>query len=285
METQKETREMKVSPLMRILLKHKKRGLVFQGGSRSSKTYSILQYFILKSISGEWHHEVIDIVRDTTPVLKRSVMFDFFRILEGMNLYDFNNHNKTDSTYHLGTNLIRFFSLDEQNKVRGPGRDRVYLNEALHLKRIDVMQILLRTHKQFYMDYNPSEEFSWVYDEILMRDDVNFHISTYLDNPFLTRETIDEIKRLEKIDPNLWRIYGLGQRGISEATIYKNWEYADKPFEDYEGQVLYGMDFGFNDPTALVKVKYHKEGIYMKQLIYKSELTPDLVLNELNKLE
>jgi len=169
---------------MRILEKHNKRVLVFQGGSGSSKTYSILQHFIIKSLSGEWHNETIDIVRDTTPALRRSVMFDFFNILTNLGLYKIENHNRTDSTYKLGSNLIRFYSLDDQNKVRGPRRDRVYFNEALHLRKIDVMQVIIRTHKQFYMDYNPSEEFHWIYDEILTRDDITFQVSTYLDNPF-----------------------------------------------------------------------------------------------------
>src|SRR3990167_4679650 len=167
-------RRMEASPLMRILLKHKNRGLVFQGGSGSSKTQSILRYFIVQSLNGNWSNEIIDIVRDTTPALKRSVMFDFFKILEDLELYDPNKHNKTDSIYHLGTNLIRFYSLDDEQKVRGPRRDRVYFNEVLHLRRIDVMQIIIRTNKQFYMDFNPSEEFHWIYNEILIREDVTF---------------------------------------------------------------------------------------------------------------
>ena len=270
---------------MRILLKHKKRGLVFQGGSGSSKTYSILQYWIIQSLNGEWHDEVLDIVRESTPALTRSVMFDFFKILREMGLYNIDNHNRTQSTYKLGTNLFRFYSLDDENKIRGPRRDRVYFNEVLHLRKIDVTQILMRTHKQFYMDYNPSDDFSWIYEEVNLREDVTFHISTFLDNPFLDENAKKEIRRLKEFDPNLWRIYGEGMVGVAQATIYRNWHLAENTYEETEGQVLYGMDFGFNNPTVLIRIKYHKEGIYAEQLLHKSELTSDLILLELENLE
>ena len=269
---------------MQILLKNKKPILVFQGGTSSSKTYSILQYFILKCMN-EWENETIDILRRTGPALTRSVMKDFFDILNSLDMYDEDMHNKSSSSYRIGTNLIRFYSADEEQKMRGLRRDRVYFNEILEFKKIDVMQVMMRTHKEIYMDYNPSDEFSWIYDDVLTRNDVTFHISTYLDNPFRTQKTTEEIERLKLIDPNMWRIYGLGQKGVAQATIFNNWDYAERTFEQFEGQVIYGMDFGFNDPTALVRIKYHKEGIYAEQLLYKTDLTSDMIVNELKKLE
>ena len=90
--------KMKVSPLMKHLLKHNKRFLVFQGGSGSSKTYTILQYFIIKCMN-EWDNKTIDIIRRTTPSLKRSVMFDFFRILNNLNMYEPEKHNSHSDYY------------------------------------------------------------------------------------------------------------------------------------------------------------------------------------------
>lgn len=258
---------------------------MFQGGSGSSKTYTILQYFIIKSLNGDWNNEVIDILRRTTPSLTRSVMFDFFKIINELGIYKLANHNRSHLTYKLGTNLFRFYSTDEENKVRGPRRDRVYFNEALELKKIDVNQVMMRTHKQCYFDYNPSEEFHWIYEDILTRKDVTFDISTYKDNLFLAQASIDEIENYKTKDPNMWRIYGLGQRGISEATVFKNWEYAETTFDEFEGQVLYGADWGFNDPTALVRIKYHEKGIFVEQLLYKTDLTSDAIVREYDKLK
>ena len=50
--------------------------LVEQGGSRSGKTYNILNYLIAMSVT-TWDDKVIDIVRKSFPSLRQSVMFDF----------------------------------------------------------------------------------------------------------------------------------------------------------------------------------------------------------------
>lgn len=269
---------------MRILLKNDKPIIVFQGGTGSSKTYTILQYIITKCFI-EWENKTIDILRRVTPALKRSVMKDFFDILISLEMYDINLHNRTDSTYKIRSNLIRFYSADEEQKMRGLRRDIVYFNEALEFKRIDIMQVMMRTHELIFMDYNPSDEFHWIYDEINKRDDVNFSISTYKDNTFLGEKTIHEIERLKEIDPNMWRIYGEGLIGTAQATIFNNWDYADKNFEDYEGQIFYGMDFGFNDPTTLLRIKYHPKGIYAEGLLYKTDLDSDMIILEMMKIK
>ena len=232
----------------------------------------------------KWDHKTIDIVRRTFPALRISVLKDFFDILIKMEIYSVDNHNKTENTYKIGTNVFRFYSSDEEQKVRGPRRDIVYFNEVLEFKKMDFIQIMLRTSDLVIMDYNPSEEFHWLYDEILNRDDVCFSKSTFKDNPFLTEKVINEIKRLRGIDLNLWRIYGQGERGVTQATIFSNWDYAEKEYKEFEGQEFFGLDFGFNDPTALVRVKYHKEGIAVDELLYKTNLTSDLIVGELNKL-
>ena len=284
------TIKMRASPLMKVLKKNedergkpKKQIVVFQGSSSSSKTYTFLQYLIQKSLT-EWENKTIDIVRRTFPSLRISVLKDFFDIIISMGLYDRNNHNKSESSYKLGTNTFRFYSSDEEQKVRGPRRNIVFFNEVLEFKRMDVIQIMLRTSDLILMDYNPSEEFHWIYDEILPREDVLFDKSTYIQNPFLTKKVIKEIERLKGIDTNLWRIYGLGERGVTQATIYSNWDYAETSWEDFEGQEFYGMDFGFNNPTALLRVKYHKEGIYCEELLYETGLTSDKIIERLNDL-
>jgi len=270
--------------LMKILLNNTKRILILQGGSSSAKTYTTLQYIIMKCLT-EWEGKTIDILRRTYPALRISVMKDFFDIIQAMGIYSKDNHNKTEGVYKLRTNTIRFYSSDDEQKVRGPRRHVVYFNEILEFKKMDVMQVMLRTHQLVLADYNPSEEFHWVYDDILTREDVNFHKSTYLDNPFLTPQTISEIKRLKNMDHNLWRIYGLGERGVTQATIFSNWDYTDQEYKLFEGQEFFGLDFGFNDPTAMVRIKYHESGIFCEQLLYKRQLTSDMIVRELERLE
>jgi phage terminase large subunit len=276
----------KAGPLMRKLRNNNKRIVLLQGSSSSGKTYSVLQHIIIQSLT-TWHNETIDILRRTSPSLNRSALKDFIDILSSAGLYNPKNHNKTEKIILLGTNQIRFYSSDDQNKMRGPRRDRVYFNEVLEFKRIDVMQVLMRTNKEIWMDYNPSEEFSWVYDEIIPRDDCNFIKSTYKQNPFLPVSVRQELERLKEIDPNLWRIYGLGEKGVGQAKVFTNIEYLETPWEEIEGEDLYGMDFGYNDPTVLVHIKYHEQTkqIFIKELMRVTQHTTDMIINKLEEIK
>jgi phage terminase large subunit len=270
--------------ITKILMHNKKVIKVLQGGTSSGKTYSIL-YRILVGCISEWENETIDVIRDTMPALRISAMKDWEDILKKYGLYNKNMHNRSKNEYTIKSNKVRFYSADNEEKMRGPRRDRTYFNEVLELKRMNVMQVMLRTNKEIFMDYNPSEQFHYIYDEIIPREDVFFHKSTFKDNPFLGRRVIDEIKHLEKTDPNLWRIYGLGERGVAQSTIYPTWHYAvnrarrDIDISEFEGEELFGMDFGFNDPTTFVQVKYHaKGGIMAQERLYKPEMTSDSIV-------
>jgi len=248
---------------------------VWQGGTRSSKTYNIVLGWVLKLAKED--NQVLTVCRETMVSLKNTVYRDFMEILHKTGLYDEKNLSKGEMTYMLGTNLIEFRGLDDDQKVRGAKRDYLYINEANEIPFPIFKQLLFRTKKKIVLDYNPSEEFHWIYSDVLTRSDCAFHKSTYLDNPFLPDDQVNEIERLKDLDPNYWRVYGLGERGMSEATIFKNWELCDTIPESNE--VYYGLDFGFNDPNALIQVTFYEGDIYLKELLYKSQLTSsDLIL-------
>ena len=105
---------MKVTPVYRKNLDaiaQKKRFIINQGGTSSSKTYSILQTLI--SLCHIKQNLTISIVAETFPHLKRGAMRDFFHILMTEGLYSEANHNRSDSSYKIGTNMIEFFSGDK----------------------------------------------------------------------------------------------------------------------------------------------------------------------------
>lgn len=258
--------------------------IIHQGGTRSGKTYNILIWLIMMA-RFEWKNYVIDITRETMTALRASAMFDFFQILEMMKFYDVNSHNKSQSIYKIGTNTFRFFGADEDQKVRGPGRDILFVNEMNGVKYKAYKQLNQRTKLLTIGDYNPSDEFHWIYDHILTDKDTAFFVTTFRDNPFLPERIKKQIKKYKKTDPNYWRIYGLGLKGVAQATIYSNWEITKLTWEEIEGQELFGQDYGYNNPTTLLRVKYHKEGIYIDQLLYKTHLTSDDIVKEMDKIK
>lgn len=269
--------KVQTTKVFRQFMDSKKRINVFQGGTRSGKTYNIVLAWIYK-LSQE-NNKVLTVCRQTLPSLKNSVYRDFIEILFKMNIYEEKNLSKSEMTYKLGTNLIEFRNLDDDQKIRGAKRDYLYINEANEVSYPIWKQLTFRTKEKIVLDFNPSDEFHWIYDDVITRPDCDFFQSTYLDNPFLPIEQVKEIERLREIDPNYWRIYGLGERGMSEATIFKNWELTDE--EKPQGYECYGLDFGFNDPNALVEVVLvdcEEPYIWVNELVYEPKLTtPDLV--------
>lgn len=247
-----------------------KRLIVNQGGARSSKTMSIAQLFIALAL--KYTGEVFSVVRKTMPSLRGSAMRDFFSLLEEYSLYSEKNHDKTNSIYRLGGNEIEFFGLDEPQKVRGRKRRFLWLNEANELTREDFTQLNLRTTGQIFMDYNPSEEDHWIYDMILTRPDCELIKSTYLDNPFLPKELIAEIERLKGEDENYWTIYGLGERGHRKSLIFSRYDLVDE-MPDNPDETIFGLDFGFNNPTALVGIAFKDNELWLDECLYQTGLT------------
>lgn len=236
-----------------------------QGSTGSSKTYSIAQVLVTKAF--EETGNTFTILRKSLPDLKASAMRDFFSVLNLYGLYNEKSHNKTDNIYWLRGNRFEFIGLDQPTKVRSRRRQYLWMNEVNEFSLEDWRQLSMRTEKQIFLDYNPSEEYSWLYDEVLTRDDCELIISTFRDNPFLNKDLVHEIESYRDKDPNYWRVYGLGQRGVSMTKIYPHWQYCDSMPEG--GERIFGLDYGFNHPTALVEVRLKDEAIYADEKIYQ----------------
>ena len=240
-----------------------------QGGTRSGKTYNILMWIIFR-YSINHTGETITIVRKTFPSVRATVMRDFFDILRKYELYSEDNHSKSANEYILNDNLIEFISLDQPVKIRGRKRNLLFINEANELTYEDWQQLVFRTNGRIILDFNPSDEYSWIYDKVITREDCDFFVTTYRDNSFLDPTIVEEIERLKETDETYWQIYGLGQRGISKATIFQFQE-SEIP-EDAEF-LSYGMDFGFNDPTTFVEVYRKENSLYARELLYRTNMT------------
>lgn len=253
-----------------------------QGGTRSGKTYNILLWIIFNYCTQNTG-KTITISRKTFPALRSTVMRDFIDILKKAELYQEANHNKSNSEYYLKGNLVEFISLDSGQKIRGRKRDLLFINEANEITYEEWNQLIYRTTGKIILDYNPSDEYHFIYDKIINREDCDFHITTYRDNPFLEKSIVEEIERLQETDEVYWQIYGLGQRGVSKATIFQFSE-SEPP---YNAMLLgYGMDFGYtNDPTTLVEVWQHENSLYAKELLYRTQMTTQDINKYLRELD
>jgi len=253
------------------LVRNNSKIVVEQGGTRSGKTFNILLWIIF-AYCVENKDKIITICRKSFPSLRATVLRDFVQILQSHNIYTELNHNKSNSEYSLYGNLIEFISLDMPQKIRGRKRDLLFINEANELYFEDWQQLIFRTQDKIVIDFNPSDEYHWIYDKVIPREDCVFYKTTYLDNPFIEDSIKKEIERLRDTDEQYWQIYGLGERAASRSTIFKYAEVNKIP--EFAQLVAYGMDFGYtNDPTTLVSVYIDNFDLYIKEHLYRTQMT------------
>jgi len=149
---------------------------------------------------------VVTICRKTFPALRATVMRDFIEILKDLNLYSLEAHNKSEHIYTFPNgSIVEFFSVDDEQKIRGRKRDIAWCNEANELYFDDFTQLNMRTEYKLIFDYNPSESSSWLYE--LPQEESLLIKSTYKDNPFLPKSIRSQIEDLKRTDEALYQIY------------------------------------------------------------------------------
>ena len=257
-----------------------KRFIINEGGSRSSKTYSLCQLMIIYCLQN--NNKVVSVIRKTFPALRATVLRDFIEILKEIGLYKQEAHNKSEHIYTFANgSMIEFFSVDDEQKIRGRKRDVAWCNEANELYFDDFTQLNMRTEDKLIFDYNPSDSASWLY-ELPAEESIKIK-STYKDNPFLPDSIKAQIEDLKRTDEALYQIYALGEKAISKSNIYSQWSFvAHRPsrFVKY----VYGLDFGYNHPSALMRVYYCDNDIYIEPVIYESYLTTTMLIEKLGTL-
>lgn len=245
-----------------------KRFICNEGSTRSSKTFSIVQLLIQHCANHA--NQKVTICAASLPRLKKGALQDFDEIINGWGWYREEWHNMTDNVYNFPNgSSIDFFGLEDPGKAHGPGRDILFINEANYVPKSVFDQLNIRTRYKVIIDLNPSDFNSWCYDLADGPDSIKIH-STYQDNPFLNKWQIQAIESYKLGDPNLWQVYGLGLRGTSAEQIYTHWKIVDDlPI----GDIFYGLDFGFTNPTSLVRCVLKEGEITVKEEIYQTGLT------------
>jgi phage terminase large subunit len=290
-----------VTPVFTATYNAKEKIVINQGGSRSSKTYSIMQILIVHAILNKnW---VITVVGQDVPNLKAGPMRDMESILNNdPHLKKYTRPiNNTDRIYrfHNGS-VIEFRSYDTPQDAHSGGRDVLFVNEANGIAFGIYRQLAMRTKKKIYIDFNPSQEF-WAHTEVWkpikydpatkepyldgngkelreIAPNVVLFKSNYRHNPYVPKEIIDEIESYKEKDPEYYKVYGLGEMGVIEGLVYKKVEYIPEwPEEELKySKIIRGLDFGYSsDPTAMVKLAVKDRCLYVEEEIYARKLKID----------
>lgn len=289
-----------------------------QGGSRSGKTYKILQFLgpILffsgrKGRNGSPFR--VDIARKYSTLLDDAVN-DFIEIMKAAGIWHpkekaadgHQRWNPTRRIYNLDNIVWHFYGITNEADARGPKRDILFINEGTELGGNVFKQLRRRIREFIVIDYNPSSKF-WVHDLYIDDDEVHelnpfdynpdevdpdevpdedvpmsysMLITTYKDNDHLDDVTIRALLEDNK-DPYFAQVYLHGQLGVWQGQIYKHWtpEFNYKEWERYSHVQVFGMDFGTNDPTTLIEVRVGLDGVVrLWEHFYQSNLSPNQLL-------
>jgi len=245
--------------------------IVNEGGSRSGKTYSIVQLLIYLAINTPGLR--ISIVSHSLPHIKRGALRDFQKIMQEFNIWNDNSFKYTDFVYTFDNgSYIELFGLEDESKARGPGRDVLFVNEANLIGKPLFDQLAMRTTGQTFLDLNPADFNCWCYDIADNPKNKKIH-STYRQN--LENLSVNQISLIESYkdfpDDFMYNVYALGLRGAAKELIYTNWKMVKEL--PGKGDVIYGLDFGFTAPCAMVRVEIYDGSVYCEEVLYRSGMT------------
>jgi phage terminase large subunit len=269
-----------------------KRIRLLAGSMRASKTISILLYLIAHAQSDKTP-TITSIVSESFPHLRRGAMRDFEDIMTKHHYWKPERWNVQNSVYTFETgSKLEFFSADQPDKVRGPSRDRLFVNEVNNIPQDSWEQLLFRTREFAFADWNPVTDF-YMYEDYGLQDEhgpktsddrVDFLILTYKDNEALEAAIIEDIERKAALNPSWGRVFAEGKRGDIANKIFTGWKIIDEIPHEARLEVR-GLDFGYaRDPNALCDIYRYNGGYIIDELAYRigmlNRQTADLILNQ-----
>jgi phage terminase large subunit len=267
----------------------KKPLVVNVGGARSSKSYSIVQLFITKFFTER--NKTFLTTRKTLPALRLTAYKVAVDLLRDRGLLRFLDHNRSERTLRnpYNGNFWVFHSIDDPEKIKSTEFNYIHMEEANEFSYDDFMILRLRLsggvgpgeRNHVYLSLNPSEEHGWIRLKLLESAEAEVIRSTYLDNPFLSAEYVRQIEALRDQDESYWKIYGLGEFAPVRELIFGAPEIvAQIPAK---GEIIYGLDFGYNNPSVLLEITIDEWAFWMREIVHKSGLTNGDLIRMMNE--
>lgn len=278
---------------------------IYFGGSSSGKSKFIAQRAIHDLMVGGRNYLV---VRNTKNTLQGSVFTEMTKVIDEWGVDTFFKINNTSLTITCKNGYVALFrGLDDVEKIKSITAPRgvitdIWVEEATETRQTDFKQLSKRLRglsdvpKRITLTFNPILKSHWIYteyfktwdddDTIFIDDQLIILKTTYKDNEFLTAQDIHSLES-EK-DSYFYDVYTLGKWGVLGDLIFKNWSIKDLSDDSDIFDIFdHGLDFGYsNDPTAYVKVYYHKASktIYIYREYGNKGVVNETIANDIKPL-
>lgn len=243
--------------------------VVSYGGSSSSKTISALQQLTLRAQKFP-KHEVL-IIGQSVPILKRNLIKDWRRIIMGD---DFNrrNWNETDRIYTFANgSVVKFINADDPDKFRGLRCDDFMIDECNNVHYSVFKQLFARARGKAILTFNPDREF-WISQVMKMPNAAVIH-STFEHNHMCPAPTVENLRMMAELDENFAKVYMRGEWGTLDGLVLPKFKIVDKMPSTVQWETI-GVDFGWNDPLAVVHCAMYDGELYFDELLYGQHI-PD----------
>lgn len=267
---------------------------IFYGGAGSGKSVFIAQRLLMRTL-GEPGHKTL-VVRKVAKTNRHSTFALIVGIISSWKVTALFKINKSDMEILCegNGNQIIFTGLDDVEKLKSiAGITDIWVEEASEITQEDFQQLDLRLRGktpwplQITMTFNPISALSWLKSFFfdMPKENCIVHKSTYKDNRFLDDEYKKVIEDLKNQDHTYYQIYGLGEWGVLGNLVFHNYVFEDIPYKEQDFDAVYqGLDFGFNHPSALVRVGFKDEELYVFDELYEKGLTNAELIQEVGRM-
>lgn len=288
------------NPCFKKVNQSHKRYIVMKGSAGSGKSVDTAQNYILRLMQDKGRNLVAmrksDITnRDSTFAELTGALYRMFG--DKAELYWKINKNPLQLTFKPNGNQIIFRGMNDDRQreklksitfPKGKLTD-VWLEEATEFTQADLEIIDDRLRGelpegQFYqirMTFNPVSKTHWIKKVFFDFADKNVmtHHSTYLMNRFIDDAYRQRMERRREVDPDGYRIYGLGEWGEVGGLILSNYiveEFNTSPERfDY---MVNSQDFGFNHANCIGEVGFKDGELYLCRELYVYEKDTDEII-------
>jgi len=269
----------------RFLRETRKRVNVVYGGANSGKSWTIAQHLIFDKFYGEKGKRILSITK-TLPQLRISALKLVTDLLKKYDLPYGINKNPSELLITNKNNEWLFKGCDDPEKLKSYECNYIWIEEASTITHGDYLRTNLCMRRatdsfnKMFLSFNPIAELHWLNKELVQGGDteeIAICHSTYKDNPFINPVDAKQLEKLKSQDENYYRVYALGLWGSLKGIIYSNYKIIPR-FPKTFDEIIYGLDFGYNNESALVEIGIKDEVPYLKELLYRTGLTtPDLI--------
>lgn len=287
-------------PKFRPILWDTNRFILLMGGRGSGKTIAAAAKCVFRVLDDldkpDIKHTILA-MRKHSANCQRSVVREIQDVIDRWGLEDIVEYNKTTKTFtFIDESRIMCTGLDESSKIKSiQGLTGAWAEEAEEFVYDDIVAINLSmrgdrgTYFQFILSFNPTSTNSYLYDKFYRggeeKPGITYHHSTYRDNSFLDEDFVDQLDQMCGANDNLRDILINGKWGVLDGLIFSPNQWSVEDMDDrLEGEIIYGLDFGWNHPTALIMINRIDENtFYLKELFFFNKTPIPTLIECMNK--